>query len=106
MLALIKLHLEAEKGGSKAQEARMERMDTVAKELIEDRIIGKTMNEKLHNAYQELQTRANALFDQAADRTDGKGTHPGLRQLLERKEVCNGPIISQLKINCPLNIFL
>uniref|UniRef100_A0A914HIV1 DNA-directed RNA polymerase subunit n=1 Tax=Globodera rostochiensis TaxID=31243 RepID=A0A914HIV1_GLORO len=52
----------------------------------EGRIVGKTLNEKLHNAYQELQMRTNALFDRAANRVDAKGSQPGLKQLLEKKE--------------------
>lgn len=55
--------------------------------MIEARIFGKTMNEKLHNAYLELQLRANCLYDKDANRIDPTAGQVGLRQILEKKEV-------------------
>ena len=47
---------------------------------------GKTLSEKLHNAYMDLQLRLNLLYDQAHNRLE-KHPLPGLRQILEKKAV-------------------
>ncbi|KAI1705504.1 RNA polymerase rpb1, domain 2 domain-containing protein [Ditylenchus destructor] len=56
-----------------------------ATEMIEQRVQGKSLFEKLHNAYIQLQTRINCLYDQEAIKgADIK--FPGLKQILEKKE--------------------
>jgi len=55
--------------------------------MIESRVPGKTMNEKLHNAYLELQMRANVLYDKDSNKLDTSAGQVGLRQTLEKKEV-------------------
>lgn len=55
--------------------------------MVENRVPGKTMNEKLHSAYLELQTRANCLFDKKYNKLENAAQQSGLRQLLEKKEV-------------------
>ena len=54
--------------------------------MIEGKTRGKNVAERVYNTYVELQQRANALYDQAAMRNS---EIPGLRQVLEKKEVCN-----------------
>lgn len=85
-MTLIKVHLEETKGENK-QGIKHGKLGKVSYELIDDRITGNTLTEKLHNAYHQLQMRTNALFDQSENRADGKGSQPGLKQLLEKKEV-------------------
>lgn len=46
---------------------------------------GKTINEKLHNSYLELQLRVNAMYDQDLIKSDPRAVM-GLRQILEKKE--------------------
>lgn len=51
------------------------------------RVVGKTMNEKMHNAYLELQLKVNAVYDQDLTMRNDPNTVPGLKQILEKKEV-------------------
>lgn len=51
--------------------------------------MGKTLNEKLHYAYLDLQVRVNCLYDEGADKFNSQ---PGLKQVLEKKEVCWGKL--------------
>ncbi|KAF7635359.1 DNA-directed RNA polymerase subunit [Meloidogyne graminicola] len=76
LILLIKLYIKTDGKDS----------GIAAKEMIEARIFGKTMNEKLHNAYLELQLRANCLYDKDANRIDPTAGQVGLRQILEKKE--------------------
>lgn len=65
--------------------------------MIEQRVQGKTLNEKLHNAYIQLQTRVNCLYDQEAIKgADIK--FPGLKQILEKKEVNQQLLLLQLYV--------
>lgn len=54
--------------------------------------MGRTMNEKLHNAYVELQVRANCLYD-SESAWGNKEVAPGIKQLLEKKQVCVSRIL-------------
>uniref|UniRef100_A0A915EJW8 DNA-directed RNA polymerase subunit n=1 Tax=Ditylenchus dipsaci TaxID=166011 RepID=A0A915EJW8_9BILA len=74
LLTIIRLAMNSSSAGNLA-----------AKELIEQKVYGKTMNEKLHNAYLALQMRANCLFDQEADKLSDTKL-PALKQILEKKE--------------------
>lgn len=85
LLVLVKLYMQ-NKAGYGCNEQEQPQLGLAAKELIENRIYGKTMNEKLHNAYLDLQLRTNALFDQAANHLDRDRAQPGLKQILEKKE--------------------
>lgn len=55
-------------------------------------MFGKTLNEKLHNAYLALQIRVNCLYDADADKMlkSEEAKLPALKQLLEKKEVFFG----------------
>ncbi|KAL7073206.1 hypothetical protein ACQ4LE_007516 [Meloidogyne hapla] len=76
LILLIKLYIKTDGKDS----------GIAAKEMIESRVPGKTMNEKLHNAYLELQMRANVLYDKDANKLDTSAGQVGLRQTLEKKE--------------------
>ncbi|KAH7726241.1 DNA-directed RNA polymerase I subunit A1 [Aphelenchoides avenae] len=55
------------------------------KDIVDARVMGRTMNEKLHNAYVELQVRANCLYD-SESAWGNKEVAPGIKQLLEKKQ--------------------
>lgn len=59
----------------------------VFEEMISSKILGKTVHAKMHYAYLALQERMNAIFDQNLDRTNEPRQLPGLKQILEKKEV-------------------
>ncbi|XP_070563725.1 DNA-directed RNA polymerase I subunit RPA1-like [Ptychodera flava] len=54
-------------------------------ESVLARVLGKSKVEKLHNAWINLQTRVNCLIDSSLDKLN-TDKHPGIRQLLEKKE--------------------
>lgn len=53
-------------------------------ELLRNRTYGKTLDERIYNAYTQLQTQVNALYDQDAIPNNNL---VGLRQVLEKKQV-------------------
>uniref|UniRef100_A0A914VLZ9 DNA-directed RNA polymerase subunit n=1 Tax=Plectus sambesii TaxID=2011161 RepID=A0A914VLZ9_9BILA len=56
-------------------------------DLITQRVPGKDMSTKMHNAYIQLQTRMSAIYDSDLDRTvDERQRIPGIKQLLEKKQ--------------------
>lgn len=57
------------------------------KELLEQRVSGKTLNEKLYNAYVLLQQATNNLYDREANPASRGSGEKGLKQILEKKEV-------------------
>ncbi|CAD5211450.1 unnamed protein product [Bursaphelenchus okinawaensis] len=56
------------------------------KELLEARVHGKTLNEKLYSAYVALQQAANNLYDRDANPMSRGNGEKGLKQILEKKE--------------------
>ncbi|EFP02098.1 hypothetical protein CRE_15786 [Caenorhabditis remanei] len=55
------------------------------KELVANRVRGKTINAQMHDAYLQLQLRANAIFDQDLNRGD-RDSIAGIKQILEKKQ--------------------
>ena len=65
------------------------------------------MHAKLHNAYLALQQRMNALFDQDLDRgIDQKNAIPGLKQILEKKQVNSAVVFIGVVVPYFLKILL
>ncbi|CAB3411186.1 unnamed protein product [Caenorhabditis bovis] len=55
------------------------------KELVANRVHGKTINAQMHEAYLQLQLRVNAIFDE--DLNKGERDHiAGIKQILEKKQ--------------------
>uniref|UniRef100_A0A8R1HYD6 DNA-directed RNA polymerase subunit n=1 Tax=Caenorhabditis japonica TaxID=281687 RepID=A0A8R1HYD6_CAEJA len=55
------------------------------KELVANRVRGKTINAQMHDAYLQLQLRANAIFDQDLNKGD-RDSIAGIKQILEKKQ--------------------
>ncbi|CAI4231731.1 unnamed protein product [Auanema sp. JU1783] len=55
-------------------------------ELITTRVMGRTINAKMHNAYVFLQQKMNAIFDEELDHANDKLKAPGIKQILEKKQ--------------------
>ncbi|CAI2330079.1 unnamed protein product [Caenorhabditis sp. 36 PRJEB53466] len=55
------------------------------KELVAQRVRGKTINAQMHDAYLQLQLRANAIFDQDLNKGD-RDSIAGIKQILEKKQ--------------------
>lgn len=56
--------------------------------LVSERVAGKTIQAKMHNAYLALQQRIGAIFDQDLDKSvDARLQIPGIKQILEKKQV-------------------
>ncbi|UMM19287.1 hypothetical protein L5515_014957 [Caenorhabditis briggsae] len=54
-------------------------------QLVKDRVRGKTINAQMHDAYLQLQLRANAIFDQDLNKGD-RDSIAGIKQILEKKQ--------------------
>ncbi|GMT13457.1 hypothetical protein PFISCL1PPCAC_4753, partial [Pristionchus fissidentatus] len=59
--------------------------DTRLIQLIAERVRGKTNDECMHNAYLNLQTRMNAIYDEGLNKADPAHI-PGIKQILEKKQ--------------------
>ncbi|EGT37120.1 hypothetical protein CAEBREN_30567 [Caenorhabditis brenneri] len=55
------------------------------KELIANRVRGKTIDAQIHDAYLQLQLRCNAIFDQDLNRGE-RDSIAGIKQILEKKQ--------------------